>query len=71
MTNLSGNIARNRARLEQLERRAQQELVTCGAGGCAATFYPVAGGVFPGLSIDHAADAARTAKGWSPSNSND
>lgn len=71
LTNLSGNIARNRARLEQLKRRAQQELVTGGADGCAATFYPVAGGVFPGLCIDHADDADRTANSWSPGNSND
>lgn len=71
LTNLSGNIARNRARLEQLKRRAQQELVTCGADGCAATFYPVASGVFPGLCIDHAADVDRTTNSWSPGNSND
>ena len=68
LTNLSGNIARNRQRLEVLERRAAHEFTTCEADGCAATFYRVPARIFPGLCIDHAAEVDRAVNGWNPAN---
>lgn len=68
---------RREARAERLEewsgkREARAEAsvsVTCSAEGCSARFFHVPGREFPGLCLDHAADAARERHGWTPANS--
>lgn len=85
LSNLNGNLKRNRDRLAtlKLQQTAQDrtrrllneqaerdaELIDCTRPGCSARFFLVTGRTHPTLCIDHADDASREANGWTPENS--
>lgn len=64
LSNLSGNIKRNRDRLNELEGR-----VSCAAHGCGAWFERVEGRA--PYCVDHAEERDRAVNGWTPENSRD
>lgn len=74
LTNLSGNVARQRGRLEQLQRQtapSEPDLIGCDSQSCTARFIHVPAREFPTLCLEHAQGPESDLLGWTPSNSVD